>query len=60
MTGRRSPGDLPLSHIIARISLVGFVALFFLAALALAFFLRGGELALERTIEDAVRSRLLP
>jgi len=60
MIARRSSGDLPPSHTIARISLAGFVALFFLAALVLAIFLRGDELWLARTIEDAVRARLLP
>jgi hypothetical protein len=60
MTGRRSPGDLPLSHVIARASLSGFVALVFLTALALVVFWSRDELAVARTWADAVRAGLLP
>jgi hypothetical protein len=57
---RRDPGSLPATHVIARISLGGFVALLFLAALLLAVFWRGHELALERIVADVVKSWLLP
>lgn len=60
MIGRRGLGDLPQSHSVARTALGGFVALLFLAALALAVYLAGDELALARIMEDAVKSRLLP
>jgi hypothetical protein len=60
MIRRRDSGDLPATHVIARMSLGGFVALLFLAALAFAVFWRGYELALERVVADAVKSWLLP
>lgn len=60
MIGRRNPGDLPVSHVIARISLGTFIALLFLTALAIVVLWRGHELALARTWADAFRARLLP
>ena len=60
MIGRRKPGDLPVSHVIARISLGTSIALLFLTALAIVVLWSGHELALARTWADAVRARLFP
>jgi hypothetical protein len=60
MIGRRNPGDLPVSHVIARITLATFVALLFLTALALVVFRGGDELAFERMVAGAVKSWLIP
>jgi hypothetical protein len=60
MIGHRGPGELPVSHLVARIVLAAFAALLFLTAISLAVFWRSDELAFERTIADSVRSWLLP
>lgn len=60
MIGQRRPGELPVSHLVARIVLAAFGALLFLAAISLAIFWRSDELAVERIIADSVRSWLLP
>lgn len=57
---RRDPEDPSATHVIARVSLGLFVVLLFAAALALAVMWRADELALERGMENAVKSWLWP
>jgi hypothetical protein len=59
MTGRE-PGDLPTSHVVARVLLIGLIALLFLAALTLVVVHGGDERAVGRMISDGVKNWLLP
>jgi hypothetical protein len=60
VTRRRGPEDLPAGHVIARVLLGVLVVLLSLAALSAVVLWRGDELALARTVTDAVRSAVLP
>jgi hypothetical protein len=59
MTDRES-GDLPTSHVIARMLLIGLIALLFIAALTLVVLRGGDERAVARMISDSVKNWLLP
>jgi hypothetical protein len=59
MTGRE-PGDLPTSHVIARILLSGLITILFVAALTLVVLRGGDERAVARMISDGVKNWLLP
>jgi hypothetical protein len=56
----REPGDLPTSHVIARMLLIGLIALLFIAALTLVVLRSGDERAVARMISDSVKNWLLP